>query len=298
MKTKILISLFIFFWLLFNQSYSYNLTTEDNKIINNITKKVNILINDKWDTFLELFLDKIDELIITHSSSERITWIFIAIKNEYSEEEILENSEEENYIEEEIEEESSSEEAIEDENSDIENESNSDSYLSEYNIDFDSVKDYWFGMYQEVRDELWLYEYTYNSTLEKSAFSWSETQKENDYASHKRNENDDYYDYGIITDWFAEKWVVCKNVDWYTHTENVWWWEFSCTDWDCNDEFKSWIKRTFDYFMSEEDLSYRPHYLSIVNEYFNNVWLWISINELSENYYEFYLTVHYCTELE
>ena len=170
--------------------------------------------------------------------------------------------------------------------------------LEDYNIDFSDVKDYWFDRYDEEREDLGLYSYTYSSKLEDTAFEWSNTQLEAGTAGHRRDPDDQYYDYDAITTWFSDRDVVCENRSWITHTENVGWGQFACTDWECTDELETAIWRTFDFFMSEKDDEYQPHYLSIVNKYFNYAWLWISVDEVSDNYYEFYLTVHYCTEFE
>jgi len=48
--------------------------------------------------------------------------------------------------------------------------------------------------------------------------------------------------------------------------------------------------------MWEKNDDYKPHYNSIMNDYFTIMWVWFAI-EKKNNYYEYYLTVHYCTEL-
>jgi hypothetical protein len=50
--------------------------------------------------------------------------------------------------------------------------------------------------------------------------------------------------------------------------------------------------------MKEEFQDYQAHYQSIVNQYFTELWFGVDIKETGKNQYEFYLTVHYCTELE
>jgi hypothetical protein len=49
--------------------------------------------------------------------------------------------------------------------------------------------------------------------------------------------------------------------------------------------------------MSEKNKTYKPHYNSIVNDYFTEIWVWIDVSEISTWYYRYYLTIHYCTEI-
>jgi len=144
----------------------------------------------------------------------------------------------------------------------------------------------------------WIYDYVLNDTLNNSAQTWSNIQRDNSFATHKRNAEDSYYDYSKITKWLADESVVCKNIDKYTHTENVGWWAYYCDQDDCTAELEKAMSRTFDFYMSEEFDEYQPHYLSIINEYFTEIWIWIAIEETKENYFEFYTTIHYCTELQ
>jgi hypothetical protein len=49
--------------------------------------------------------------------------------------------------------------------------------------------------------------------------------------------------------------------------------------------------------MDEKWTDNDDHYRSLTNKYFNNIWIWISIDDKKNNYYEYYLTIHYCTNL-
>ncbi len=170
--------------------------------------------------------------------------------------------------------------------------------LSKYNVDFGEVKDYWMSLNNQARTSRGIYEYKYSQTLEQTAFDWSAIQKSREEASHKRDAGDSFYNYKKITSWLWDRGVTCKNISGKTHTENVGWGMYTCSDGNCTDELKQWVKRTFDFFMKEEFQDYQAHYQSIVNQYFTELWFGIDIKETGKNQYEFYLTVHYCTELE
>lgn len=170
--------------------------------------------------------------------------------------------------------------------------------LSKYNVDFEEVKDYWMGLNNDARSSRGIYKYKYSKTLEQTAFDWSAIQKSREEASHKRDVGDSFYNYKKITSWLWDRGVTCKNISGKTHTENVGWGMYTCTDGNCTDELKQGVKRTFDFFMKEEFQDYQAHYQSIVNQYFTELWFGVDIKETGKNQYEFYLTVHYCTELE
>ena len=79
-----------------------------------------------------------------------------------------------------------------------------------------------------------------------------------------------------------------------TYSENIGYGPFNCSESDCTDELIANIRSTFDFYMSEKDQSYRPHYNSVMNAYFKEIGLGITIDESQNRYY---LTVHYGTEL-
>ena len=172
-----------------------------------------------------------------------------------------------------------------------------DDNLDEYKVDKQKAAQYWMDLNNDERESRGLYDYTFDSRLNNSAQNWSEYQKSISTATHKRNPNDAYYDYQKITNWLASEWVVCKNIDKFTHTENVGWGGYTCSDDDCTDELQTAMTRTFDFYMSEEPEN-GPHFRSIVNEYFTQIWVWISVKQVRQNYYEFYSTIHYCTQVQ
>jgi hypothetical protein len=144
---------------------------------------------------------------------------------------------------------------------------------------------------------LWLENYWYDITLESSADIWSEQANIKWEITHKRNDWDSFYNYTNINSWLGDNWVVCENISWITHTENIWWWGYNCTDWECSDELSEAVQRAFKHYMDEKWTDNDAHYRSLTNKYFNNIWIWISIDDKNNNYYEYYLTIHYCTNL-
>ncbi len=253
----------------------YNLTIKDNILINKFVFKINEIIQIKWLLIRNQVVTKIDKLLNENKLTPRIKRIFEELNSRIKNIEIKE-------------------EKI---NDIVVNTSSTNNYLSEYDIDLNKVKETWLSWYNIERRALWKHNYKYNTTLEQSAIDWSNTSKERWDITHKRNLSDSYYDYNKITSWFKNKWVVCKNIYRVTHTENIWRWTYTCNDSDCTDEFINWIKSTFLFYMSEKDQDYKAHYLSIMNDYFKEIWIWFAIEKQSTNYYKYYLTVHYCTEL-
>jgi len=273
-----------------DETNRYILNENDKKIIDLIINKIEKLITKNWEKSQTLFVNLISNILKSTQISQRERVLFMSLDN------IIKQKYDKNNVEERIQISDTALLEVEKDHGVI----NDGIYgwLNLHNINYSSVKSYWLELYNNAREERGIYAYNYSDILEQSAFNWSESQKENSLATHKRDNNDEYYDYKKITSWLWDNNVVCKNNSWYTHTENVWWGTFTCNDWECSEELNEWIKRTFDFFMKEEFEEYKLHYLSIVNEYFTEIGLWIAIQEIKDNHYEFYLTVHYCTELK
>ncbi len=166
------------------------------------------------------------------------------------------------------------------------------------NYDFEVVKNYWIELTNTERKKHWLKAYKYSKKLEETAFKWSEVQKSRWKWTHKREVWDSFYNYNKVKSWFAKNWVVCKNISWATFTENVGNVWFTCEKSDCTNSLKNAVKKTFLFYMSEKNKKYRPHYNSVMNKYFNYIWFGISFEKKWNNFYKYYLTVHYCTEIK
>lgn len=265
----------------------YTLSSQDNEIVDLFILKLQRLVDKKGYTVKLNFESKLEKVLEQYTLSQREEAVLKEVQKRLNEvntshqsSENIENIHQEGqWVQE----------------NELWKEALQYSELEKYDINFSQIKAYWLDLYEQQRNKLWLHTYSYDEKLEESAFEWSKTQKEAGEVSHKRFANSSYYDYSQITDWFQNRGIICENKSWYTHTENIWWGKYSCSDGDCNDELKTGLKRTFDFYMSEKDKSYQPHYSSIVNHYFKNVGVWIALKELSENNYEFYLTMHFCT---
>ncbi len=264
----------------------YQLTLADKRMINKFVYKMSKIINERWEEYKELLVSALWELIDEYWHVPRLVALFQdAIKKLNAIEKQEENVVVNNYV---------------NTNTSVNtyNLNNTHWKESSWGIDISRVKNVWMWRYNWVRKDLWRNAYVYNSKLESTALDWSKTSKARWYMDHKRNSADSYYDYNKITSWFKDRGVVCKNIYGVTHTENIWYGSFSCNDGECTDELIKWIRSTFDFFYNEKYKSYQAHYLSMVNKYFTQIWLWIELEDKWNGYYKYYLTVHYCTEVQ
>lgn len=260
---KKIIALFLVLIFSFPFTYSYNLSSVDTDLANRLA----IEVQKKDTSEIEYIVENLKIVIKSWSYSPRINAILRIIVDKL-------DKNIDNNIE--------IEETISD---------------TSDNIDYSLVKNNWLDWNNEVRKDLWLNPYTANPTLEESALIWSTKAKEKWEISHKRNPWDWFYDYNNINSWFKDQWVFCKNISSITHTENIWWGGYSCTDWECSDELSQATKRWFDAYMAEKWTKSDAHYRSLTQPYFTQIGVGVSIDEVKKNYFEYYLTIHYCTEL-
>jgi len=286
-KLFALILLFIFSFQFTFASESYKLTIKDKILITNISTKINLLADKKWDIIVSKYVAAIDKALKKTKKDSKINIILTSIKTKiiaYSQEKYKKEIEIEDIKKEEIKNESWYE---------------SKTNFTDFKIDINKVRESWLWYFNSVRKNKWRDLYSFDSKLNDSAQEWSDTSLSRWIMSHKRDENDSYYNYNKITSWFKDRWVVCKNINRTTNSENIWRWYYSCSDWnDCTDKLISWTKEVFDFYMDEKGKSNQVHYESVVKKEFNKIWVWIAIKKSWENNYEFYITTHYCTELE
>lgn len=162
------------------------------------------------------------------------------------------------------------------------------------NVDMVKVRQEWLGWYNTARSALGLHTYKYNSALNRSAHIWSGIMKEKGTIDHSRPGQTEYYDYNMINNWFLDLGLSFENVERVTHSENIGGGSFDCTSGDCTQPLIDGIRSTFDFYMGEVNQDYKPHYNSVMNNYFNEIGLGIVINPNTKKYY---LTVHYGTKL-
>lgn len=160
------------------------------------------------------------------------------------------------------------------------------------NIDMTRVRAQWLDWYNAERAKLGKFPYVYNPQLNRSAVAWSETMQSKGAMDHKRTGQTAYYDYNLITKWFADLGLVFKNVNSRTHTENIGWGYYSCSDSDCTDEVIGAIRSTLDFYLAEKGKSSQAHYQSLMNDYFKEIGLGLAFDGK-----KYYLTVHYGTEV-
>jgi uncharacterized protein YkwD len=168
-------------------------------------------------------------------------------------------------------------------------------------IDMAEVRETWLGWYNDVRTQAGLHPYIYNDYLNNSATVWSEYSSDVGVMSHKRPGQTAYYDYALITQWFADLGITFKNTYGVTYSENIGRGPFSCNGSGCacntatcTQKLIDAIHTTFDYYMAEKGTSSTAHYDSVMNKYFNEIGLGIALDQSTNQYY---LTVHYGTEL-
>lgn len=288
---KIIISIIL---ILFSLNYSfaeetYTLTVKDKILINNTSVKINKIIDKKWDIIVSRVVNKINKAIKKLNKNSRKYQILNWIKTKIVE---YQNTKykKENKIEE-----PKAEEKKEESKSNYQSKTN----FSDLKIDMSRVRTAWLWYYNTVRKNIWKNEYSFDEKLNDTAQEWSDTSLSRWVMSHKRDSGDSYYNYNKITSRFKDRWVVCKNVNRITHSENIGRWYYSCSDSsDCTDKLIWGIKQVFDMYMAEKWKSNHVHYDSVVMTQFSKIWVWIAIKKSSGSNYEFYITTHYCTEIE
>ena len=167
-------------------------------------------------------------------------------------------------------------------------------------INYDYVKNTWISRHDEQRKLLNLWNLENKSILDNTAYEWSKEQSFRQKMSHERNIWDWFYNYPIIENWFQDRLVKCKVADHATSSESIAHYWYYCYTRNCNDQMLESLKEIFDIYMNEKWLSYpaNAHYKSIVFPAFTQVWFWLYIKkEDNSNYYDYYISTHYCTEL-
>ncbi len=165
------------------------------------------------------------------------------------------------------------------------------SYGSELpSIDVYRVRMAWLQWYNKYRKNLGLSPYTLDEHLNAVATKWSLYSADKGVLSHQREGSSEYYDYARIEDWFSAQGLTFTNTQGITFTENIGRGPYSCTKSDCTDELIEAIQSTFNFYLSEKNDSYRPHFNSIINPLFQKMGVGIALR-----HHEYYLTMHLAT---
>jgi hypothetical protein len=160
--------------------------------------------------------------------------------------------------------------------------------------DFSKVQADWLTWTNNERSLHWAEPLVINEKLNSTALDWSAYSKQKWSIDHKRPGQKSYYDYKRIWSWFNSKWVQFKKVKTVTFSESIWWNVYFCKTDDCTQNISDAVYKTFAMYMKEKWKKYAPHYNSLVNKQFKQVWIWVVLDEAKHRYY---LTVHYWTEL-
>ncbi|QQS58824.1 S-layer homology domain-containing protein [Candidatus Peregrinibacteria bacterium] len=163
------------------------------------------------------------------------------------------------------------------------------------NVDMNRIRETWLGWTNTARNKRGLKSYTLNNQLSRTATLWSEQAAQQGFISHKRaGQKEIYYDYWRMEEWFSNLGLTFFNNHRTTFTENIGWGPYRCSQADCTDELLGAIRTTFDFYMAEEGTGSTAHFESVVNPYFQEIGIGISVNPSGDTYF---LTVHYGTTI-
>lgn len=162
-------------------------------------------------------------------------------------------------------------------------------------VDRQEIARHWMQWVNGERTMQGLPPYRASKHLARTAAIWSVSARNAGAITHKRAGQTAYYDYAVMTDWFEGNDIAFANSGGSTFTENIGWGVYRCpASGDCTAAFTDAVRTTFDFYMSEKNKPYRPHYNSIVNADFRLAGLGIAVDEARGRYY---LTAHYGTDV-
>jgi len=275
MRKIIYTSIIVILISIFSISFAYTITNNDRNILNNINEKIYKIIDRdplKYKISLIKQLEKINNKTIVWSRVNILIDEIIKYTKAYS---------------------------LED---------NANKHYSDYNLDINKLRNSWLSWQNEVRVNMWLPIYSYDSRLNDTAYEWSIISKNKWLMDHKRSPNDSFYDYKKIESWLKDRWVECKIKERATASESIWTFWYYCNSWDCTQAAKTSLRKIFDMYMSEKwkSRSDNPHYRAITSTAFSKIGLGLGVKEDKEftkdypwyRYYDFYVTTHYCTEFK
>lgn len=161
------------------------------------------------------------------------------------------------------------------------------------NVDINRVRSTWMGWYNDVRNNLGLNPYSYDSRLEVTAYDWNQVFAAGKWLNHHTRKSwDGYYNFSVIDQWFKTRGINPPAKNGSKHVENVGYGYYRCSASDCTDELISAIRSTFNFYMSEKSYG-GAHYRSIANPNFSKIGFNIIVVPGESRYY---ITTHYITE--
>lgn len=265
MKKAITLIVVMFYLISKTYSYDYSLSNKDKIIINKLSYKISKLLSAKSIKEKTNFINKLNNIEQKNNKNKNLlniikevkinTWLY-DYKNEYTKK------------------------------------------YSDFWINYKYIQEKWIQWHNEVRWKMWSNLYSYDDRLNNTAYQWSKHQSFINKMTHERQNWDWYYNYHRIENWFQDRLVKCKPVWWVTSSESIWKFWYYCKTKDCSKELEDSLKVIFDIYLAEKNLwfNYNAHYRWITHKNLNKIWLWVYIKKTDEkDYYEYYVTTHYCT---
>jgi len=161
-----------------------------------------------------------------------------------------------------------------------------------YNMD--TVIGNWIKWTNEERRKHNTWDIKINTRLTDTAFERANYSKSKWLISHKRGGQKSFYDYNRMISRFNSRWLTFPKVGDSTFSESIWWNTYSCSKKDCTVELSNAVYKTFAMYLKEKWKKYSPHYSAIINKDFNQIGIWIVVDEMK---YKYYLVVHYATKV-
>lgn len=265
MKKIILIIILLMFYLS-NKTYTYELSNQDKILVNKLVYSINKKIENKSIYEKNRYKDLLYKIVSQKSNNQQIKNIITeTLKKTY----------------------------LYDYKKEFTN------HYKKNNIDFSHIQKKWLEWHNTERKKSSLTQYSYDDRLNNTAYQWSRQQSILWKMSHERNVWDWFYNYNVIEKWFQDRLVKCVADWWVTSSESIWKFWYYCSNSDCTKKLEDSLKIIFNIYLNEKDLprSQNAHYRAITHRNLKKIWLWLYINKTSEkDYYEYYVTTHYCTK--
>ena len=163
------------------------------------------------------------------------------------------------------------------------------------NFDEDLIEQTWIDrVNNEIRIPRWLKPISWEYRLRETARDRSLSLRAKGVADHKRFSYSGYYDYQVITDWFADRGVVFENRNRATSTENIGRARHTCEGDNCTDAVIKDIRRIYDYFASEESYN-GVHWRTMIHPEFRVVGVSFAIDYEND---KVFAVMHYGTAVQ
>lgn len=162
-------------------------------------------------------------------------------------------------------------------------------------VDMNQVRNTWLGWYNTQRASAGLWSLSFDGRLDVTAQNWNELFARGKWQNHhERNPGDGYYNFSVISKWFADRGVIGAVKNGATTVENVWYGYYNCNASDCTSTLINSIRSTFDFYMREKASNW-AHYRSIMGSAFTKIGMSIRVEPSEKRYY---IVVHYITEFQ